>query len=84
MLAKGPVALALTVVPLVTYQLWDEAVVRLQLLPWLMYGAVLSLLAAPWFLLVAMRDITDAVEFLLENPSVNGANLPVDGGWLLR
>jgi NAD(P)-dependent dehydrogenase (short-subunit alcohol dehydrogenase family) len=34
--------------------------------------------------LVAMRDITDAVEFLLENPSVNGANLPVDGGWLLR
>ena len=34
--------------------------------------------------LVAMRDIADAVEFLLENPSVNGANLPVDGGWLLR
>lgn len=34
--------------------------------------------------LVAMRDIADAVEFLLENPSVNGVNLPVDGGWLLR
>jgi NAD(P)-dependent dehydrogenase (short-subunit alcohol dehydrogenase family) len=33
--------------------------------------------------LVAMRDIVGAVTFLLENPSVNGANLPVDGGWLL-
>ena len=34
--------------------------------------------------LVAMADIVDAVDFLLENPSVNGVNLSVDGGWLLR
>jgi NAD(P)-dependent dehydrogenase (short-subunit alcohol dehydrogenase family) len=33
--------------------------------------------------LVAMRDIVGAVAFLLENPSVTGVNLPVDGGWLL-
>jgi NAD(P)-dependent dehydrogenase (short-subunit alcohol dehydrogenase family) len=33
--------------------------------------------------LVAMRDIVGAATFLLENPSVNGVNLPVDGGWLL-
>jgi NAD(P)-dependent dehydrogenase (short-subunit alcohol dehydrogenase family) len=33
--------------------------------------------------LVCMRDIVGAVAFLLENPSVTGVNLPVDGGWLL-
>lgn len=31
-----------------------------------------------------MRDVVDAVVFLLRNPSVNGVNLRVDGGWLLR
>jgi NAD(P)-dependent dehydrogenase (short-subunit alcohol dehydrogenase family) len=34
--------------------------------------------------LAAMADVVDAVVFLLRNPSVNGVNLPVDGGWLLR
>lgn len=33
--------------------------------------------------LVTMEDITDAAVFLLQNPSVNGVNLPVDGGWLM-
>jgi NAD(P)-dependent dehydrogenase (short-subunit alcohol dehydrogenase family) len=32
---------------------------------------------------VTMADIVDAVAFLVRNPSVNGANVPVDGGWLL-
>lgn len=31
--------------------------------------------------LVRMADIVHAVRFLLENPSVNGINLFVDGGW---
>jgi NAD(P)-dependent dehydrogenase (short-subunit alcohol dehydrogenase family) len=31
--------------------------------------------------LTQMADITHAVRFLLENPSVNGINLYVDGGW---
>jgi hypothetical protein len=30
-----------------------------------------------------MADIAGAVIFLLENQSVNGVNLNVDGGWLL-
>jgi NAD(P)-dependent dehydrogenase (short-subunit alcohol dehydrogenase family) len=34
--------------------------------------------------LVAMEDVVGAALFLLENPSVNGVNLEVDGGWLLR
>src|SRR3954447_13331607 len=34
--------------------------------------------------IVTMSDIVHAVVFLLENPSVNAANLPVDGGTLLR
>jgi NAD(P)-dependent dehydrogenase (short-subunit alcohol dehydrogenase family) len=33
--------------------------------------------------LVSMRDVVGAVAFLLENPSVTGVHLPVDGGWLL-
>jgi NAD(P)-dependent dehydrogenase (short-subunit alcohol dehydrogenase family) len=33
--------------------------------------------------LVSMRDVVEAVAFLLENHAVTGVNLPVDGGWLL-
>lgn len=33
--------------------------------------------------LITMADVVGAVAFLLENPSVNGVNLAVDGGWLL-
>ena len=33
--------------------------------------------------LARMRDIVDAVAFLLRNPAVNGVSLQVDGGWLL-
>ncbi len=33
--------------------------------------------------LVTMRDVTDAAVFLLENPSMHGAELRVDGGWSL-
>jgi NAD(P)-dependent dehydrogenase (short-subunit alcohol dehydrogenase family) len=31
-----------------------------------------------------MADVVDAVDFLLRNRSVNGVDLSVDGGWLLR
>ena len=34
--------------------------------------------------LVTMSEIVDASMFLLENSGVNGENLHVDGGWLLR
>jgi NAD(P)-dependent dehydrogenase (short-subunit alcohol dehydrogenase family) len=34
--------------------------------------------------LVTMAEIVDAVEFLLDNTGVNGVNLAVDGGWLLK
>jgi NAD(P)-dependent dehydrogenase (short-subunit alcohol dehydrogenase family) len=33
--------------------------------------------------LASMRDVVGAASFLLENRSVNGVNLAVDGGWLL-
>ena len=32
---------------------------------------------------VQTSDIVDASLFLLENPSMNGANLEVDGGWMM-
>ena len=33
--------------------------------------------------LVSMRDVTDAAVFLLENPSMHGTELRIDGGWSL-
>ncbi|SDU80496.1 SDR family NAD(P)-dependent oxidoreductase [Jiangella alkaliphila] len=33
--------------------------------------------------LATMADVADSVDFLLRNPSMNGVNLNVDGGWLL-
>jgi NAD(P)-dependent dehydrogenase (short-subunit alcohol dehydrogenase family) len=33
--------------------------------------------------MVRMADVVDAAIFLLENPSMNGQNIAVDGGWLL-
>lgn len=55
-LAKGPVALVLTVVPIGAYQVWDKCVVRPRPLPWIVYVAVAAALACPWFLAVAVRD----------------------------
>ena len=34
--------------------------------------------------LVTMDEVTQAVVFLLENGGVNGQNLALDGGWLLK
>jgi NAD(P)-dependent dehydrogenase (short-subunit alcohol dehydrogenase family) len=34
--------------------------------------------------MVAMSDIAHATRFLLENPSVNGVDLWVDGGWIIN
>lgn len=34
--------------------------------------------------LVTMNEIVDSVEFLLRNGGVNGVNLAMDGGWLLK
>jgi hypothetical protein len=31
-----------------------------------------------------MDEVADASVFLLENGGVNGVNLDVDGGWLLK
>lgn len=44
-------------------------------------GAVLD--RTPTHRLVTMADVVDATVFLLENRSVNGVNLYVDGGWML-
>jgi NAD(P)-dependent dehydrogenase (short-subunit alcohol dehydrogenase family) len=33
--------------------------------------------------LVRMEDVIGASLFLLENPAVNGVNLPLDGGWIM-
>ncbi len=42
-----------------------------------------TLAKTPTGRLVQMRDVTDAAVFLLENPSMHGTELRVDGGWSL-
>ena len=39
--------------------------------------------ATPTGRLVQMSDVTDAAVFLLENPSMHGGEIRVDGGWSL-
>jgi NAD(P)-dependent dehydrogenase (short-subunit alcohol dehydrogenase family) len=48
-------------------------------------GEVLATLRTqtPTGRLATMRDVVDAVDFLLRNRSVNAVELNVDGGWLL-
>ena len=53
---------------------------------WSGKGQVLENLRArtPLGRLASTEDIVDAALFLLENRAVNGVNLEVDGGWMLR
>lgn len=44
----------------------------------------LVLARTPLGRLVTMQEVVDSVEFLLFNTGVNGVNLAVDGGWLLK
>jgi dolichol-phosphate mannosyltransferase len=55
-LTKGPVAVVLIAVPLLLYQLWDETVVRPRIIHWTAYFGAALAVAAPWFVVVAMRD----------------------------
>jgi NAD(P)-dependent dehydrogenase (short-subunit alcohol dehydrogenase family) len=52
---------------------------------WADKGAALNqvLERTPTGRLTTMKDVTDAAVFLLENRSVNGVNLTVDGGWIM-
>lgn len=56
LLTKGPVALALVVVPVLAYQLLDIRAARPRWSVWGAYLAVAIGLAGPWYLLVALHD----------------------------
>jgi len=55
-LSKGPVAVALVAVPVMLYQLLDRRAARAGLGWWVAYGAVVLLVALPWFVALAVRD----------------------------
>jgi 4-amino-4-deoxy-L-arabinose transferase-like glycosyltransferase len=55
-LTKGPVALALVAVPALLYQFLDRRGARAGVRLWVLYGAVVALVALPWFVAVAVRD----------------------------
>jgi dolichol-phosphate mannosyltransferase len=56
LLTKGPVALALVLVPVLVYQALDARAARLGVRPWLVYGATAVGLALPWYLILAATD----------------------------
>lgn len=66
-LTKGPVALVL-VAPVVAAHLWlSRHRTRPTLAQWLAYGAIVFLLAAPWYIAVTVRDPVFAWHFLVDH-----------------
>lgn len=51
---------------------------------WVDQDTSASVARSPIGRLVTMAEVANAVLFLLDNGGMNGVNLPVDGGWLLR
>jgi hypothetical protein len=56
LLTKGPVALVLAGMPVLFYQLLDPRSVRPKLRTWIVYLGAALLVAAPWYLLLAVRQ----------------------------
>jgi len=54
-LAKGPVALALTVPPVLAYGWLNRQTGRPRFTNWLVYGAVVAVVIAPWFVAISIR-----------------------------
>ena len=66
-LTKGPVALVL-VAPVVAAHLWlGRQRTRPTFAHWLAYGAIVCLLAAPWYIAVTVRDPIFAWHFLIDH-----------------
>jgi dolichol-phosphate mannosyltransferase len=55
-MTKGPVALALVVVPVLLFQLLDRRCPLPGVAQWFLYGAVVGSIALPWFVVLAIRD----------------------------
>jgi dolichol-phosphate mannosyltransferase len=64
LLAKGPVALALVVPPVLAHQLLGYQVKRSRWLAWTFYVAVALAVAAPWYLAMAHRQPEYLEQFL--------------------
>lgn len=56
LLTKGPVAILLVTVPLLTFQFHDPQTARPSLRQWAAYVAAACAVAAPWFLAIAISD----------------------------
>jgi dolichol-phosphate mannosyltransferase len=63
LLTKGPVALALAVVPLAAYTALDRRAARPGLWAWLVYGALAAGVAGPWYVAAAVCDAGLTVDF---------------------
>jgi len=63
LLTKGPVALALVLVPVLAYQALDRRSARTGWGPWLAYGGLALGLAGPWYTAMAFHDPEAASTF---------------------
>jgi hypothetical protein len=66
-LTKGPVALVLLRPALVAYVWLQRDQARLGLFAWLVYGGVIALVAAPWFIAICVRQPEFAGQFIIEH-----------------
>jgi dolichol-phosphate mannosyltransferase len=63
LLTKGPVALALIVLPVLVFQALDPRTARPHAGPWLAYLTVALVLAGPWYVFLAVNDAAFVSEF---------------------
>jgi dolichol-phosphate mannosyltransferase len=66
-LTKGPVALVLLGPVLVAYVWLQRDQARLGLFAWLVYGGLIALVAAPWFIAICVRQPEFAGQFIIEH-----------------
>jgi 4-amino-4-deoxy-L-arabinose transferase-like glycosyltransferase len=77
LLTKGPIAMALVLVPLATLGRFIPLPAKRQALGWLCYLTVVSIVAAPWFLAVALQK-SEFIRYFLWKHHVERVLQPFD------
>ncbi len=62
-LAKGPISLVLLLPPLFAFTWLTRRAAKPRIVHWLMMGAIVTLIAAPWFVMVSLQSPNFATEF---------------------
>jgi dolichol-phosphate mannosyltransferase len=62
-LTKGPVALLLSVIPVLAWQRLDKRACRVRVTGWLVFALVAGIVAMPWYAVLAIREPVQVADF---------------------